>query len=489
MLVNTKGEVCKELDRDKTIIIWGASARNRSLIDHLGIKQFLCVDSSAKLPGTRFDDYPVYPLEVIRNYSDCVIVTALVNYADEIIRALEEYGIKDCYFYKDLSEKENDKIIEMQKLDIQFYEILDKKKSYTHIHFISDDKFVSFFYTMLEQRFDIEEHLIIYNARIIPDRADTYSKIKLKNEKYHNVLFYDEMFSGNPSIHPVNRMFENERFEKLLCSSSRIYIHSGYLGDEIIRLLEKHIDKLADKTIFIPWGGDTLKSPDSKMIKKVISKVKYVACMNDTFRDRIAGWSDYRFLPIAYNYSYIDESMIQEKKDSNKGNVTRILLEHSANKSNCIEDGIRILQKFANENITVYCPLSYGDPEYRDQVIAYGSEVFGEKFHPITEFMGTEEYYKFLMDIDIAVFSMREMKAATTILFLDAVGTKIYLREMFWGLAVERKNYVQYESLENETYAGFCSGTEKKDPAAGLSRMNSHVAEQWEKLFTIPLIL
>ncbi|MCQ2386818.1 MAG: TDP-N-acetylfucosamine:lipid II N-acetylfucosaminyltransferase, partial [Clostridia bacterium] len=63
---------------------------------------------------------------------------------------------------------------------------------------------------------------------------------------------------------------------------------------------------------------------------------------------------------------------------------TRILLGNSANPSNCHEQGLKLLKAYANENIRIICPLSYGGPqEYAEKTAALGKELFGAKFVPL----------------------------------------------------------------------------------------------------------
>lgn len=105
-----------------------------------------------------------------------------------------------------------------------------------------------------------------------------------------------------------------------------------------------------------------------------------------------------------------------------------ILLGNSASRSNNHLDALEKLQPYSSENLRIYCPLSYGDNSYGDEVAKAGQAIFGEKFIPLRDFMPFERYIELLSDIDIAVFNHNRQQGLGNTTTLLGLGKKVYLR-------------------------------------------------------------
>ena len=134
----------------------------------------------------------------------------------------------------------------------------------------------------------------------------------------------------------------------------------------------------------------------------------------------------------------------------------KILVGNSATKENQHIDVYNILSKFKNDKIEIYSALSYGDPLYRDYVIEYGKNIFGEKYHPVVDFMPITDYIKFLYSMDVAVFNNNRQQALGNIYMLLGLGKKIYIRD----------DTSMWESLKN---MGFLFGNISSIPDLSLS--------------------
>lgn len=108
--------------------------------------------------------------------------------------------------------------------------------------------------------------------------------------------------------------------------------------------------------------------------------------------------------------------------------TVKIMIGNSATVTNQHRYVFESLQHLKNENIEIHCPLSYGDDEYKKEISSLGEEMFGNKFHPITEWMDADQYIKFLSTFDIAIFGNDRQQAMGNINTLLYMGKKIYLR-------------------------------------------------------------
>lgn len=122
------------------------------------------------------------------------------------------------------------------------------------------------------------------------------------------------------------------------------------------------------------------------------------------------------------NYKQIREV---PKRDT----TIKILIGNSATASNRHLDVFNILKDKQLENVRLYCPLSYGDDEYRDKIYQNGRLLLGERFAPIIKFMQFEEYIRFLATMDVGIFYNDRQQALGNIIYMLLLGKKVYLRE------------------------------------------------------------
>ena len=105
-----------------------------------------------------------------------------------------------------------------------------------------------------------------------------------------------------------------------------------------------------------------------------------------------------------------------------------ILLGNSASPTNNHLEAFERLRPFVRENIRIYCPLSYGDAEYAEEVIRVGADTFGDKFVPLRDFLSFEKYLGMLSVIDVAIFNHNRQQGMGNITTLLGLGKKVYLR-------------------------------------------------------------
>jgi hypothetical protein len=143
-----------------------------------------------------------------------------------------------------------------------------------------------------------------------------------------------------------------------------------------------------------------------------------------------------------YESNTFVEIELQEKNDD----VTRIQVGNSADCANNHFEIFESLLKYKNENVEIYCILSYGEKPWSvgwtKKVMNRGKELFGAKFIPVTEFMNYDSYIEFLGIIDIAIFAHKRQQAMGNTISLLGLGKKVYLRsditswELFNNLGV-----------------------------------------------------
>jgi len=234
------------------------------------------------------------------------------------------------------------------------------------------------------------------------------------------------------NIHDVNK---NKLFKKELKSANKIIIHGMWsIKLNIFFFFNR---QLLYKAYWVIWGGDlyfyrdrtnSIKDLSKEFFRKfVIKRLAGIIAYNKKEYDLAISWykSKAKFYPSFFYPSNLYEKVqIIEKEDSN----LNIQIGNSADSSNNHIEILKMLEKYKNENIKIFVPLSYGDMQYADKIIDVGIEIFGNKFIPIKEYMNFNDYISLLGTIDIAIFNHDRQQAMGNITTLLGLGKKVYMR-------------------------------------------------------------
>lgn len=283
-------------------------------------------------------------------------------------------------------------------------------------HIIYNDKFTVNFIKMINLYFSDEEQMFFVYGN--PNFA--FEAAEEKNVKYRRHVSH--FFLKDMSV---------------LASADLLVVHGVFSPELLVNLLLR--PSLIAKTDLFFWGGDiyshekvSLRDPIIPMIKRCVVKRAYGIITLVDGDDALIR-EKYCARGIAYRGIYIFNPELQSAihdvlKKSQSHDGINIQIGNSATRTNCHMEAFQILSKFRNQNIKIFVPLSYGDFEYRKEVILAGERIFGDKFVPITVFIPQTKYFEFLSTIDVAVFCNNRQQATENIETLMYLGAKIYLK-------------------------------------------------------------
>jgi len=260
---------------------------------------------------------------------------------------------------------------------------------------------------------------------------------------------------------------------------------------------------LIKKATWIVWGGDvfiykqkkaSLKNRFYELLReKIIPWFPEIAAfVEEDAREAINVYkSKAEYIPILYPIPV----NIDNLKSLNKnipGTTKKILIGNSADPSNNHLETLQLLSDYSQEDIKIYCPLSYyGDKDYIGKIINKGGELFGEKFIPILSMMSPEEYAIFLNEIDIAIMNHRRQQGLGNIIPLLYLGKKVFIRSdtssfpflletgciIFDTCSMNKSNFASFINMELSASDTNRKAIEKMiDP--------SYYAQLWNNLFS-----
>jgi dTDP-N-acetylfucosamine:lipid II N-acetylfucosaminyltransferase len=336
--------------------------------------------------------------------------------------------------------------------------------SISHLHIVGNEiKFIKPFVKYINNNFDGNKHffLILNSSKIGSSAMSEFENVRI-------VRPYDSQNSVIRRLFLIFKIPISIIFLFVYClKSQRIYFHG--LFDKKVVIFLYLFRTVLNKSYWLMWGGGDLDIPLCKDEYTVWDKMKLK--VKGGFYGYISFLpGDFGLVKKLYNANgkFIQALMYESNTfnltefNNSLDNIVRIQVGNSAD---CANDHIRILdelKKFKNENIELYCILSYGEKPWSNgwtqTVIDYGEKIFGSKFIPVIDFMNFEEYLALLGKIDIAIFAHKRQQAMGNTISLLGLGKKVYIRsdttswDLFDGIGIKLfdVNEITIERLDNK---------------------------------------
>lgn len=488
MLIGKDGKLINrnQMAQYDSIVFYGASLRNKKVIDTYGIRDKVryVVDSNEKLAGSYIDGYKIYEKKVLAEEEEkTLILTVLERYAEEIIEDVSQLSHCDLAFYLtgecdlEVIKKENGRVTEA----------LNKKN---YIHLFPDEKFLIPFYTMLEDHFNITEHFFIIDYDRNDLMENQYKNLEYackKNKKIKNIMIMKD-FGNLQNIvddpNNCNDFFYTDELADFFEKAEKIILHSVAFSENFLRFIQSMINRdCGKKMIWICWGGDIYFDENSFVAKEILEKISYGSAAKYRIDNIVQKCKIIMKETNVARYAYIPHEIEMDGETiSDEQRTVNILLGHYAAEDNNLEYGLDILYKFRDNGIKIYCTLSYGIEGYRDKIIKKGKQMFGDKFIPITDYMELDKYWKFLESIDVAIYPMIRFGAATTLSYLNLLGKKIYMMKDMAAISLGKGIYVEdIDKIKEQGWEEFIISDSSREEDS-LERLNDTIVSYWETI-------
>ena len=321
------------------------------------------------------------------------------------------------------------------------------------LHYINRDKFTSGYINFMKVRMNQYYHVFL-------TRFDEHGSPKL------DLVDNDNVFE----INNWRELIFDRDIQRLILNCEKFIISGVH---EITPYLNFYDDRILNKVYLHFWGGDFYPYREEQLdtkniiqmfrykeLYKSVSKcqavlnlieedynefVKVIPIDKKHFQAPMVGYKK----PVAkksapkvvtknnqsaqkVEVKPVQNISIQNTNTNSNPNskLIRILVGNSAFIENQHIQAYEMLAHFAKENIEIISPLSYGGTkEYREEVIAKGKEIFGDKYKPLLMMMDNDAYHSYLFTkIDIGVFNNNRQQGMGNISALLRYGKKVYIR-------------------------------------------------------------
>lgn len=299
------------------------------------------------------------------------------------------------------------------------------------------------------------------------------------NKQEHIFLLYtNKSFELNEQIYEQSNVIDMDKknlsyVSKILQTCNMIILHNLSVNFDLLFMFWTH-RSWVKKSLWLVWGSDlySYRVPKKKwmdrfveyMKRSIISNLPIVATLADGDYQLARQWYGAKGgnMRLDYCEEYTINLLNRLKKSApEKKETINILLGNSATVTNQHEEALFFLKKYAEEDIKIITPLSYGDKEYAEKIISLGKDLFGDKFVPLTDYMSRDEYYEILNIVDVAIFNNDRQQATGNITALLYLKKKVYLRTdtSMWDEWVNKEGYILHDirDVEKEEFLAFCN--------------------------------
>lgn len=106
----------------------------------------------------------------------------------------------------------------------------------------------------------------------------------------------------------------------------------------------------------------------------------------------------------------------------------KILFGNSSDPTGNHIDAFDYIVKNLKCQYEVYSFLSYGEEKCREWTIAYGKKVFGDKFHPVVDYMDKDSFVKFMSEMDVVMMFHNRQQAEGNIMTSLVLGKPVFMK-------------------------------------------------------------
>lgn len=373
-------------------------------------------------------------------------------------KLIDVYQDKFHKVYNILGLKIKIKNDESQIFKFKKHEPEIKKYKYVHlmnngIHAINIIKFIN-------KYFDNNEHCFIFPCVM-------FYETQKKLEGVKNVYYC-----------PISNIDVNK--------NNKVIVH-GMFDLSLIKALYKNKNVL-NKTYWFIWGGDLYAAPDSKIDNYVRKNVAGILTSFDkeVYENKYGKCNSY--YDVTYPHEITENMITQNLKEDG---IVHIQINNSADETTL--EMLDILSKFKDEPIKISTILSYvtaGQKDFRMQIIKKGYEIFGNKFHPLIDFIPKEEYVNHLASIDIYISNQNRQQGNGNATFIYSLGGKVFLKndtsvyKKYNSIGIKIFDTYQIKDLSFQEFCGFNAEEKQKSISLLKERMKDETKErQWRTFF------
>lgn len=160
---------------------------------------------------------------------------------------------------------------------------------------------------------------------------------------------------------------------------------------------------------------------------QLVNRINYFApVLHEDYELLLNALPDFTPKYLSWNYGTLEDDLIKGFQGQTISG-DNILIGNSSTYTNNHLDVFEMLSSLQLNTQKILCPLSYGDQQYREDIIEAGLNQFGDNFSPITDFIGIEDYVQLLSSCSSVIMGHLRQQALGNIVIMLYLGAKVFL--------------------------------------------------------------
>lgn len=182
--------------------------------------------------------------------------------------------------------------------------------------------------------------------------------------------------------------------------------------------------------------------------REAMNRVNYLGCVYDEEHKNITKLIGIKKKTFPFWYFPIERIVdVNEKVSLDKSNI---LIGNSGYKTGNHLDIFNKIKNYDFEKRKIIVPLSYGNGSYINNIIEFGTNIFNDKFHPLTTFFELPKYNQIIKNCGIAILNNRRQQAVGNTIALLWFGSKVFLSNKNTFYAYLKRIGILVFSYEND---------------------------------------
>ena len=175
---------------------------------------------------------------------------------------------------------------------------------------------------------------------------------------------------------------------------------------------------------------------------------------------------------------------VLDKTQKIKKDYLQIQINNSCDQSTL--DMLQVLAKFKDEKIKVVTILSYGQLDFREQIIETGKSIFGDKFEYVDKYMSSFDFAQHLAQNDVLILNQNRQQGVGNLVASLYLGVKVFVkRDVSTNKYFNEEGIKIYnsEDIENLSFAELGKYLEKTKNQQEVRKYfeEDYLVSLWEK--------
>lgn len=299
------------------------------------------------------------------------------------------------------------------------------------LHIFDDEKITRTTIDLFKKLEEYEQTFVIISEGE-PEKSENYSSpdlVQILNKSADLTSRLEELVESHDVIFFQALSYEKAKVLSNIKSNKKVFIW-GLWGFELYNIVD-YFGNFKDSNISTTKKEKSLKSrirdfyTFNFIYKRAVKKLDICLFLLESDFNLLSKFISHDAIWMTACYQTVEN--IHGIKNDFEVAGNSILLGNSSTPSNKHAQIFDALKAYDLGDRSLIAPLSYGDDEYREEIIKLGKENFGGNFKPLTSFFDIDSYLEEIKNCAHVIMAHERQQGFGSIIMMLSGGSKVYL--------------------------------------------------------------